>query len=295
MFPHYYSLKDYMDHSEPSTVHPPINITYPINTPLNPQITTYPFYTRTDLSDRGTTKTLNVIPMDGNGNRLDKVPQLMDTFMKLFGFDIKNEIEEIKEIEKMKNKKKGVKTVSEPKMVKVNRHYGLDDIAKTFYSLKWVEDKEDHNWVLTTVVIFKDNRKVIVKSHVKDIVCVEIVEDEEGTKKIVPTEESKEIGLAYALLKANEGALVESSTDNQIVGNGYMTKLKRIVNKAEFNMKKSEKAQAVRIVTKDTIEKITPNDVKETKVTPKKKPVSKNKNKNKKNLKQDTNKKLITE
>lgn len=294
MFQHYYSLKDYMDHSEPSTVHPPINITYP--TPLNPQITTYPYYTRTDTNDRATTNTIEVIPVDGNGNRLDKVPQLMDTFMKVFGFDIKNEIEEIGE---MKNKKKGVKTVSEPKMVKVNRHYGLDDIAKTFYSLKWVEDKEDHNWVLTTVVIFKDNRKVIVKSHIKDIVCVEIVEDEEGNKKIVPTEESKEIGLAYALLKANEGALVESSTDNQIVGNGYMTKLKRIVNKAEVSMKKSEKTQAVRIVTKDTIKMITPNDVKETKVTPKvtpkKKPVSKNKNKNKKNLKQDTNKKLISE
>lgn len=281
MFQHYYSLKDYMDHSEPSTV----------QTPLNPPIT-YPYYTRTDISDRGTTNTIEVTPVDGNGNRLDKVPQLMDTFMKLFGFDIKNEIEEIEE---MKNKKKGVKTVSEPKMVKVNRHYGLDDITKTFYSLKWVEDKEDRNWVLTTVVIFKDNRKVIVKNHVKDVVCVEIVEDEEGTKKIVPTEESKEIGLAYAILKANEGALVESSTDNQIVGNGYMTKLKRIVNKAEFNMKKSEKAETVTIVNKDTIKKITPNDVKETKVTPKKKPVSKNKNKNKKNLKQDTNKKLITE
>lgn len=283
MFQHYYSLKDYMDHSEPSTVHPPL-IT-PINTPLNPQITTYPFYTRTDISNRGTTNTIEVIPMDGNGNRLDKVPQLMDTFMKVFGFDIKNEIKE------MKNKKKDVKTVSEPKMVKVNRHYGLNDIAKTFYSLKWVEDKEDHNWVLTTVVIFKDNRKVIVKNYVKDIVCVEIVEDEEGNKKIVPTEESKEIGLAYALLKANEGALVESSTDNQIVGNGYMTKLKRIVNKAEVSMKKSEKAQAVRIVTKDTIKMITPNDVKETKVTPTK-PVSKN---NKKNLKQDKKKKLISE
>lgn len=286
MFPHYYSLKDYMDHSEPSTVHPPINITYPINTPLNPQITTYPYYTRTDISDRGTTNTIEVTPVDGNGNRLDKVPQLVDTFMKVFGFDIKNEIKE------MKNKKKGVKTVSEPKMVKVNRHYGLNDIAKTFYSLKWVEDKEDHNWVLTTVVIFKDNRKVIVKNYVKDIVCVEIVEDEEGNKKIVPTEESKEIGLVYALLKANEGALVESSTDNQIVGNGYMTKLKRIVNKAEVSMKKSEKAQAVRIVTKDTIKMITPNDIKETKVTPTK-PVSKN---NKKNLKQDKkHKKLISE
>ena len=295
MFQHYYSLKDYMDHSEPSTVHPPINITYPINTPLNPQITTYPFYTRTDISDRGTMNTIEVIPMDGNGNRLDKVPQLMDTFMNVFGFDIKNEIKEMKnkkKVEDMKNKKKGVKTVSEPKMVKVNRHYGLNDITKTFYSLKWVEDKEDHNWVLTTVVIFKDNRKVIVKSHVKDIVCVEIVEDEEGTKKIVPTEESKEIGLAYALLKANEGALVESSTDNQIVGNGYMTKLKRIVNKAEVSMKTSEKAQAVRLVTKDTIKMITPNDVKETKVTPTK-PVSKN---NKKNLKQDKkHKKLISE
>lgn len=294
MFPHYYSLKDYMDHSEPSTVHPPINITYPINTPLNPQITTYPYYTRTDISDRGTTNTIEVTPVDGNGNRLDKVPQLMDTFMKLFGFDIKNETEEIGE---MKNKKKGVKTVSEPKMVKVNRHYGLNDIAKTFYSLKWVEDKEDHNWVLTTVVIFKDNRKVIVKNHVKDVICVEIVEVEDGVKKILPTEESKEIGLAYAILKANEGALVEASTDNQIVGNGYMTKLKRIVDKAEVHLKKSEKAEAVTvtIVNKDTIKKITPNDVEETKVTPKKKPVSKNKNKNKKNLKQDTNKKLITE
>ena len=90
MFQHYYSLKDYMDHSEPSTVHPPINITYPINTPLNPQITTYPFYTRTDISDRGTMNTIAVIPMDGTGNSLDMVPQLMDTYMNVFGFDLKH-------------------------------------------------------------------------------------------------------------------------------------------------------------------------------------------------------------
>lgn len=267
---YYHSLNDYLSH-EPNLVS-----------------TSLPIYTRTDLCDNGFTKTININPVDENGNRLDKIPQLVDTFMKLFGFELQ------KEDKKMSTTdiKKGI-TVSEPKMVKVNRHYGLDDIAKTFYAMEWVEDKEDRNWVLTTVVIFKDNRKVIVKNHVKDVVCVEIVEVEDGVKKILPTEESKEIGLAYAILKANEGALVEASTDNQIVGNGYMTKLKRIVDKAEVNLKKSEKAKTVTIVNKDTIKKITPNDVKETKVTPKKKPVSKNKNK--KNSKQDTNKKLITE
>lgn len=101
-----------------------------------------------------------------------------------------------------------------------------DKIDRVIYTLKnhpATANDVNVNTILTTVVYFTDNTKSVVKTSVFD--KVGLVFHKDGT--VTPDEDSKRLGLMYAVTKRMLGTVDETG---DIEPNGYMYKLTKIVN-----------------------------------------------------------------
>ena len=80
--------------------------------------------------------------------------------------------------------------------------------------------------VLATSIEFIDNTKCTVQNSLNDVVQIEYEELEDGTKVIVATEQAKELGVVYCILKRIVGKPDERGT---IIGDGFGRILRDIV------------------------------------------------------------------
>lgn len=118
----------------------------------------------------------------------------------------------------------GVETQENINMYTADNWY--DKVDRVIYTLKdypaTVNDV-NVNTILTTTVYFTDNTRSVVKTSKFD--KVGLVFHKDGT--VTPDEDSKRLGLMYAVTKRMLGAVDETG---DVTSNGYMYKLTKIVN-----------------------------------------------------------------
>lgn len=112
-----------------------------------------------------------------------------------------------------------------------------NEVTKVLFNLSDFEG-EDPKPTLTTVVYFSDGSRSVVKNTAID--GIKLVKHDDGT--VTPSEDSKELGLMYAVTKRFLGKFDDET--GAMVANGYMNKLRKIIRKGvDVNQQKIRRAR----------------------------------------------------
>lgn len=142
------------------------------------------------------------------------------TFIK-FIQEMSNKLEETEEFNENKTK------IKETNMCKCGKVNWYNEINRVIYNIKYITDENGVDIpILTTVVIFNDGSRAVVKNTKND--KIELITHDDGT--VTASEDSKRLGLMYAVTQRMLGK-VDPETLN-VIPTGYMNKLSKIIDKA---------------------------------------------------------------